>query len=145
VHFWLKFFHIAAMAVWFTGLFFLPRVFVTRERFAEPGDDRHLAAMGKTLYFGVMTPAGVVTVLLGIVLMSYGFDGAWLPIKLGLVAVVVLLHIYIGQLLFDLRLGHARHGAWLYRILNWCPLLLLLGIAALAAAKPGTLDWPGYG
>lgn len=139
MHFWLKFFHIAAMAIWFTGLFFLPRLFITNAREGASTDEGDLEAIGRTLFFGIMTPAGVVTVALGIALIAYGFDGPWLPAKLVLVAVAVLLHVYLGQLLLDLGRGHARHGAFLYRVLSWGPLLLLLGIAALAAAKPGSL------
>lgn len=139
MYFWLKFFHIAAMAVWFTGLFFLPRLFIAHTRGGEDGEAERLDAIGKTLYFTIMTPAGVITVVLGIILISYGFQGPWLPAKLALVALAVLLHVYYGQLLLDLGRGHTRHGAFFYRVLNWSPLLLFLGIAALAAAKPGAL------
>lgn len=139
MYFWLKFFHIAAMAIWFTGLFFFPRLFIASVREGASTDEGDLAAIGKTLYFGIMTPAGVVTVALGITLITYGVEGPWLAAKLVLVAMAVLLHVYLGQLLFYLGRGHARHGAFLYRVLTWGPLFLLLGIAALAAAKPGAL------
>lgn len=139
MNFWLKFFHIAAMAVWFTGLFFLPRLFIAHVRAGKDADASRLHAIGQTLYFTIMTPAGVITVVLGIILLAYGFEGPWLPAKLALVALAVLLHVYYGQLLLDLSRGHARHGAFFYRLLNWTPLVLLLGIVALAAAKPGAL------
>lgn len=136
MYFWLKFFHIAAMAVWFTGLFFLPRLFIARVQESEDSSAGHLATVGKTLYFGIMTPAGTITIVLGTVLIAYGFEGAWFPAKLFLVALAVMLHVYAGLLLFQLGRGHERHGVFFYRVLNWSPLLLLLGITALAAAKP---------
>lgn len=139
MYFWLKFFHIAAMAIWFTGLFFFPRLFLASGREGASTTDGDVAAIGKTLYFGIMTPAGVVTVALGIALIAYGFEGPWLVAKLILVAMAVLLHVYFGQLLLDLDQGRERHGALLYRALTWSPLFLLLAIAALAAAKPGAL------
>lgn len=135
MYLWLKILHIGAMTVWFTGLLFLPRVFVSQAQRGGERDELH--ALGRTLYFGVMTPAGAVTIVLGTVLIGYGFEGYWLPLKLCLVAVAVLLHLYIGQLLFDLSRGHARHGTFVYRVLNWSPLFLLLGLAALSGAKPG--------
>lgn len=147
MYFWLKFFHIAAMAVWFTGLFLLPRLFIARLRADDAQRDANadeetqarLNALGKSLYFGLMTPAAVLTVALGIGLIGYGFEGPWLPAKLALVALAVLLHLYFGQLLVDLSRGHTRHGRAFYRLLNWLPLPLLIAIAALAAAKPGAL------
>lgn len=142
MYFWLKFFHIAAMAVWFTGLFFLPRLFIARVRDKDNSSHAYLNRVGKTVYFGIMTPAGALAVLLGVVLIGYGFEGAWLPAKLALVSLVVLLHVYFGQLLLDLSHGHTRHGAFFFGVLGWLPLPLFLGIAALVAVKPGTLPWP---
>lgn len=139
MYFWLKFFHITLLTVWFSGLFFLPRLFITRAREGGSADHIRLHAIGKTLYFGITTPAGVLTVILGILLIGYGFRGPWLPAKLALVALVVLLHVYYGHLLVQLGKGRAPHGAFFYRVLNWTPLVLFLGIAALAAAKPGAL------
>ena len=55
--FWLKLLHIAAMAVWFTGLSFLPRLIT--EQLRTPVRHGWPSPLGRTLYFGVMTPAGV--------------------------------------------------------------------------------------
>lgn len=144
MYFWLKVVHIAAVMLWFTGLFLLPRLFINRVNAREATDHVRLNRIGKSLYFGVMTPAGVMAVLAGILLIvGYGFQGDWLPAKLGLVSLVVLLHVYFGQLLLDLGRGHTRHGNFFYAILNWSPLLLFLGIAALTAVKPGSLPPSG--
>ena len=134
MYFWLKLLHIAAMAVWFTGLFFLPRLLVESVRATE---DQARPALGRTLYFAIMTPGAVVTVVLGILLLTRGFEGAWLPAKLALVSIAVLLHVYYGKLLMQPR--GAEGAAPAHALLAWLPLPLLLAIAALAAAKPGTL------
>lgn len=141
MYFWIKFFHIAAMAVWFSGLFFLPRVFVAHPKDGEHAEEHaRFNAIAKSLYFGVMTPAAVVTVFLGIVLiLVYGFSGAWLPAKLLLVTLAVLLHVYLGGMLVDMRRGQVRRHVMVCKLLNWTPLPLLLAIAALAAMKPGAL------
>lgn len=142
-YFWLKVFHISAMTIWFTGLFFLPRLFIAKARARPEADLEHLNSMGKTLYFRVLTPAGIATIGLGLALIGFGFEGVWLPLKLVLVSALVMLHLYYGQLLLDLTHGRTRHGAAFYHVLNWLPLLLLLGIAALTAGKPQTLS--GFG
>lgn len=139
MHFWLKFLHITAMTIWFAGLFFLPRVLIAQARAGAAGDSAHLNKIGRRLYFSLMTPAAAVTIGLGITLLAYGFDGAWLPAKLTLVSMMVLLHVYLGNLLVDACAGRATRPVFLYRLLNWIPLFLLLGIAALSAAKPRAL------
>lgn len=137
MYFWLKFFHIAAVAVWFAGLFFLPRVFI--------GGTRGSAPLGRTLYAGVMTPAAAIAVMLGLVLLlAYGFDGAWLPAKLVLVTGLVLVHTYLGFVLHRAEIGEQRHGPFTFRVLTWLPLVLFLGIAALTAAKPVALDFSPF-
>lgn len=132
MYFWLKFGHIAAVAIWFTGLFLLPRLFIAGQAGA--------AATGKMLYFAVMTPAAAVAVALGLVLIiAFGFDGAWLPAKLSVVALAVLLHIYLGVSLDAADRGAQPRRPVLHRVLNWLPVLLFLAIVALTAGKPGTL------
>lgn len=129
MYFWLKFFHIVAVATWFTGLFFLPRVFV--------GGTADAATLGRRVYVGVMTPAAAVAVTLGMALiLGYGFEGAWLPAKLVLVGVVVLLHAYLGYVVHKEESGLPVHRPLTFRVLTWVPLALFLAIAALTAAKP---------
>lgn len=138
-YFWLKVFHITAMTVWLTGLFLLPRLFMAKARGVPGADLEHLNAMGKTLYFGLMTPAGLLTIALGIGLIAFGFEGIWFPAKMMLVSLLVMLHLYYGQLLIDLTHGRSRHRVPFFHVLSWTPLALVLAIAALTAAKPRNL------
>lgn len=139
MYFWLKLLHIAAMAVWFAGLFFLPRLLIARGRAPKSDEARRSDVIARALYFGLMTPAAAITIALGIALLAYGFHGAWLPAKLCLVALAVLLHVYCGQLLMRPEGQRAPHTDFFYRALSWAPLLVLLGVSALVAAKPQAL------
>lgn len=139
MYFWLKFFHIAAIAVWFTGLFFLPRLFVARHRAERDAEREYFNPVANMLFFRLATPAAILAIVLGMVLIAYGPSGAWLPIKLVLVSLAVLLHLYFGLLLYELGHGRDRHGPGFYRVAGWMPLLLLLAIVALTAAKPQTV------
>lgn len=139
MYFWLKFFHIAAMAVWFTGLFFLPRLFAARHRAETDAERARFVPMAGTLYFRIMSPAALVTITLGMVLFAFGPSGAWLVIKLTLVTLVVAMHLYFGVVLYELERGNDRHGTWFYRIAGWVPLLLVLAVAGLTGAKPQTV------
>ena len=84
-------------------------------------------------------PAAIATITLGRVLIAWRPDGAWLVLKLVVVAVAVLFHLYFGLLLYQLGKGNDRHGAWFFRVLGWVPLVLLLVIAAITGAKPRTI------
>lgn len=136
MYFWLKVAHIASMTIWFTGLFFLPRLFVARhlrERDARAGFFNPVA---NHLFFRIATPAGVLTIVFGMALIPWVQPGGWLVAKLAVVTLAVLLHLYLGLHLYALGHGHDKHSAMFYRLLGWLPLLLLLAAAALTGAKP---------
>lgn len=140
MYLWLKILHIAAMAIWFTGLFFLPRLFVARQRNEPDGGNGSFFPTANALYFRVMTPAGVVTIALGMVLVAYGPHGAWLAMKLAVVALAVLIHVYFGVVLHAFTQGRSRHGMAFFRTISWLPLILLLALAAITARKPQTIE-----
>lgn len=127
------------MVLWFAGLFFLPRLFVARHRGERDAAAGYFNATANTLYFRMATPAALVAVASGMALIAFGPSGAWLVIKLVVVAGAVFLHLYMGVVLYELGHGRDRHGPVFYRTLGWLPLLLLLGIAALTGAKPRTV------
>ncbi len=139
MYFWLKVLHILAMTIWFAGLFFLPRLFVARHRRELDSDDEYWNPVTNTLFFWIMTPAAIVTILAGMVLIAWNPYGAWLVIKLVVVALAVLMHLYFGLLLYELGQDRDRHGPFFYRLVGWVPLVFLLGIAALTGAKPSTV------
>ena len=136
MYFWLKVLHIGAMAIWFTGLFFLPRLFVAHGRDEVDADRAYLAPAANLLFFRIATPAALVTTVAGMILLAWNPSGAWLVMKLAVVAIAVFIHLYIGVLLYQLGQGNNRHGPWFHRALGWTPLILLLAIAGLTGAKP---------
>ncbi|GHA79254.1 membrane protein [Lysobacter bugurensis] len=139
MEFWLKVGHIAAMSVWFTGLFFLPRLFVARHRGERDAELDFFVPVAGALYFRLMSPAGLLTIAFGIALIATGPSGAWLLMKLLVVLAAVAVHLYLGVVMFALEHGRDRHGSGFYRALGALPLVLLLAIAALTGAKPRTL------
>ena len=132
--------HIVFMVTWFAGLFYLPRLFVYHAM--TPSDDRagieRFKIMERKLYYGIMTPAAVLTVVFGMWLwLGYGFSGGWLHAKLALVVVLVAFHVYLGRLMRDFAHDRNRHGHVFYRWINEIPALpLLVAIVWLVVAKP---------
>jgi putative membrane protein len=134
---WIKAFHIIFMVTWFAGLFYLPRLFVYHASSTDAVSIERFKVMERKLYYGIMTPGAVATLLFGFWLwLGYGFSGGWLHAKLALVAVLVVYHLYCGKLLGDFRHDRNRHGHVFYRWLNELPVLILIAIVLLVVLKP---------
>lgn len=133
-----KMLHIAAVGLWFAGLCMLPHLLASRASTDHTEDD-YFVPLARRLYFHLMTPAAAIAVVVGGGLIAFGQPGAWLPAKLGLVALALMLHVYLGLSLYDLSNGRARHGIGFFRMLGWLPVGLAIGIVALTTAKPLTL------
>ena len=139
--YWVKAFHIVFMVTWFAGLFYLPRLFV----YHAMSDDRisidRFKVMERKLFFGIMTPGAVLTIVLGVwMLIDYAwtaFSGAgWLHLKLLLVAVLIGYHVYCGKLVVDFKHERNRRGHVFYRWFNEIPVLLLIAIVILVVVRP---------
>jgi len=94
--------------------------------------------MERKLYFGIMAPGAVLTVIFGSWMwLGYGVTGAWLHAKVAFVLVLIAFHVYLGFLLRDFARDRNRHGHAFYRWLNEIPALpLLVVIVWLVVAKP---------
>lgn len=134
---WIKAFHIIFMVTWFAGLFYLPRLFVYHAMSDDEMSIERFKTMERKLFYGIMTPGAVLTVIFGVWLwLGYGFSGAWLNVKVALVLVLVAYHVYCGKLVADFKQDRNRHGHVFYRWLNEFPVLVLIAIVILAVVKP---------
>jgi protoporphyrinogen IX oxidase len=134
---WIKSFHIIFMVTWFAGLFYLPRLFVYHAMSEDTTSIERFKIMERKLFFGIMTPGAVLTVVFGTWLwLGYGFAGTWLAAKLVLVAVLIAYHVYCGKLMIDFRNDRNRHGHVFYRWLNELPVVLLIAIILLVELQP---------
>ena len=86
---WVKAFHIIAVVTWFSGLFYLPRLFVYHVMSDDEISRERFVIMERKLFWGITTPSAVVTVVLGAWLLvanwSYFMAWWWMHAKLGLV------------------------------------------------------------
>jgi len=134
---WIKSFHIIFMVTWFAGLFYLPRLFVYHAMSDDATSRERFKAMERKLFFGIMTPGAVLTIVSGLWLwLGYGFQGGWLYAKLALVAVLVVYHGYCGKLMIDFKHDRNRHGHVFYRWLNELPVVVLVAIILLVELQP---------
>ncbi len=138
---WIKAFHIIAMVTWFAGLFYLPRLFVYHSMATDLTSQDRFVLMERKLYYGIMTPGAIFTIVLGVWLLSFNLHGymhqSWMHLKLGLVLLLAVFHIYLGVLLTAFRESRNKHTHVFYRFLNEVPVFFLIAIVILVVVKPG--------
>jgi putative membrane protein len=134
---WIKSFHIIFMVTWFAGLFYLPRLFVYHALSDDAASIARFKIMERKLFYGIMTPGGMITIALGLWLwLGYGISGGWLMAKLTLVAILVVYHFYCGKLLLDFKHDRNTHSHVWYRWFNELPVLILIAVIILVVVKP---------
>ncbi len=134
---WVKAWHIIFMVTWFAGLFYLPRLFVYHAMSDDAASIARFKIMERKLYYGIMTPGAVLTIIFGLWLwLGYGITGGWLFAKLALVVLLVLYHLYCGQLLADFKHDRNQHSHTYYRWFNEVPVLILIAVILLVEVKP---------
>ena len=135
---WVKSFHIVFMVTWFAGLFYLPRLFVYHAMASDAPSLERFKVMERKLYWGIMTPGALLTIVSGVWLWLGWFRGSssWLHAKIALVAILVAYHLWCGRLLAAFAQDrNTKSHVWL-RWFNEMPVLFLFAIVLLVVLKP---------
>ena len=128
--------HIIFMVTWFAGLFYLPRLYVYHAQAEDQISKDRFKIMERKLFWGIMTPGAVLTVLFGVLLIEYHGMSYWLKMKILLVFVLALYHVWCGVLLEKFKTDSNSHSHVWYRIFNEVPAIFLVLIVALVVYKP---------
>ena len=128
--------HIIFMVTWFAGLFYLPRLFVYHAQSEDQISKDRFIIMERKLFWGIMTPGAILTILFGVLLIEYHGMSYWLKMKIFLVFLLALYHIWCGILLEKFKADRNPHGHVWYRIFNEVPVIFLVLIVALVVYKP---------
>jgi len=139
---WIKSFHVIFMVTWFAGMFYLPRLFVYHAQSDDQISNERFKIMERKLFYGIMTPGGILTIILGLIMLqAYGWEAysgqVWLHAKLALVALLVIYHIYCAKLVKDFKLDRNQKSHVFYRWFNEFPVILLIVIVILVIVRPG--------
>ena len=138
---WLKAFHIIFVITWFAALFYLPRLYVYHAMSDDAVSNDRFKIMERKLYWGIMTPSAIITLILGGSLLSYySLDQLaamhWLHVKLALLLALLGYHLYCGHLLNQFKADRNQHSHVFYRWFNEFPVLILIAVVILAVVKP---------
>jgi len=137
---WIKAFHVIFIVCWFAGLFYLPRLFVYHATCKDEVGDQRFKIMERRLYYGIMMPSAVLTVVFGLWLVSlnpaYYVHADWFNAKMVLVIILILYHFYCGHCRKLFRDGKNKHSEKFYRWFNEFPVVILIAVVILAVVKP---------
>ncbi|MDQ8039409.1 MAG: protoporphyrinogen oxidase HemJ [Rickettsiella sp.] len=137
---WIKAFHIIAMVAWFAGLFYLPRLFVYHAQASDVVSIERFKIMECRLYYFIMAPAALLTILLGVLLIHYAtayyLHAQWMQAKLFFVLLLCIFHLYCGFLCKDFKHDRNHHSVLFYRLFNEFPTVMLMLIVILAEVRP---------
>jgi putative membrane protein len=124
--------HIVAIIAWMAGLLYLPRLFVYHTP-SEVGSELDLTfqKMERLLYRGIMNPAMIAVVALGLTLIwfdatqlrwGWGFLlTPWMLVKLAGALFLVWWHHYLGRARTVLADGRREKSARFWRLTNELP------------------------
>ena len=137
---WLKALHLIFMVTWFAGLFYLPRLFVYHAMSDDAISNDRFKIMERKLFYGIMTPGAVLTVVFGLwMVFSYGLgldSGGWFHAKMALILALIGYHIYCGKLVKDFKHDRNTRGHVYFRWFNEAPVLVLIAVIILAVVRP---------
>ncbi|MBM89643.1 MAG: TIGR00701 family protein [Gammaproteobacteria bacterium] len=137
---WIKAFHVIFMVCWFSGLFYLPRLFVYHSMSEDQISKDRFCIMERKLFWGITTPSAIATILFGIWLLtvnwSYFMSWWWMHVKLGLVGLLIAYHVSCWWYMKKLKEDSTFKTHLFFRLYNELPVLILVGTVILIVVKP---------
>lgn len=137
---WIKSLHIIFIVSWFSGLFYLPRLYVNLADVQDTATTERLLLMSRKLY-RFTTLLMVPALIFGLWLwLGYGIGkgpgNGWMHAKLAFVILAIGYHHACGSMLKKFERGVNKRSHVFYRWFNEVPVLLLVAIVILVIVKP---------
>tara|TARA_Y100001970_G_scaffold292410_1_gene433601 strand:- start:901 stop:1422 length:522 start_codon:yes stop_codon:yes gene_type:complete len=144
-----KSFHIIGMVVWFSGLFYLGRLFVYHKEVEELQKSEceafkmQYSKMEKRLYYGIAWPGLCITIIFGLGMLSEWGMPNWIKFKLALAFLLAGYHLWCGNVRKKLLENNCGWSGKNLRLFNEIPTILLVGIVLIVVFKDAIL-WPVF-
>ena len=133
----LKFVHLAAIAIWSGGLIVLPFLFWQRRTVGVGLDLDRLHRMTRFVYVEMTSPAAFIAIGTGtaLIFLQATFQ-EWFSLKMVLVGTMVMLHVLAGLVLVRVFSPDGRFGLFSHVALTSAYLVLIAAIIWIVLAKP---------
>ncbi len=142
MYFYIKALHIIFVVTWFSGLFYMVRLFVySAEANAKSEPEKSIllnqfSIMQKRLWYGITWPSAVLTLIFGTWIgILYGSLPAWLLIKLFFVVGLFIYHLSLNTIFLQQQKLDFRWSSQKLRIWNEVATIFLIAIVMLAVVK----------
>ena len=147
MYLYIKALHIIFIVTWFSGMFYIVRLFIYNTEAAEKtSPEREILLtqfriMIKRLWLGITWPSALLTLVFGPwIWIMMGSTPNWLIIKLIFVILLYLYHFSLHILYREQQRGIFRFSSQKLRIWNEMATLFLFIIVFIASVKQG-LSW----
>ncbi len=144
---YIKALHIIFIVTWFSGLFYIVRLFVYNAEAAEkPEPARSILLdqyriMIRRLWFGITWPSAILTLIFGPWMMyMYGAAPTWLLVKIGFVIALYAYHFSLHAIFRQQSKGVFKYSGQQLRIWNEVATIFLVAIVMLVVVKQ-SMSW----
>jgi putative membrane protein len=142
MYFYVKALHIIFIVTWFSGLFYIVRLFVYNAEANEKAEPersilfKQFGIMQKRLWYGITWPSAILTLIFGTWIgILYGSLPAWLLVKLFFVAGLFSYHLILNSIFRQQQKQNFRWNSQQLRIWNEVATIFLVAIVMLAVVK----------
>ena len=133
----LKFVHLATIALWSGGLIALPFLFWQRRTLEAGLDLDRLHRVARLVYVELTSPAAFIAIASGTALIFLQATFAeWFSLKMLLVGIMAMLHVLAGLVLVQLFLPEGRFSRLSYLALTSLYIVVITAIIWVVLAKP---------
>ena len=153
MYFYIKALHIIFIVTWFSGMFYIVRLFIynTEAQKKEATEKKILTEqftiMIRLLWFAITWPSAILTLIFGAwMAFLFGNIPTWLWIKLALVAGLYAYHLTLHKIYKDEKNGIFKYTSQQLRIWNEGATIFLFAIVMLVTVKQSiSLLWGTIG
>jgi protoporphyrinogen IX oxidase len=142
MYFYIKALHIIFVVTWFSGLFYIVRLFIySAEANEKPEPERSIllkqfGIMQKRLWYGITWPSAFLTLIFGVWMgILYGSLPTWLLVKLLFVLGLFIYHITLHFIFLQQKKQNFKWRSQQLRIWNEVATIFLIAIVMLAVTK----------
>ncbi|MEO8412537.1 MAG: CopD family protein [Ginsengibacter sp.] len=142
LYFYIKALHIIFVITWFSGLFYIVRLFVySAEADSKSESERTIllkqfGIMQKRLWYGITWPSAILTLVFGIWIgILYGSLPVWLLVKFFFVLGLFIYHLSLHVIFKQQQKENFRWTSQRLRMWNEVATLFLIAIVMLAVVK----------